>query len=112
MGGRDGVVEGLVPEAPAELGLPHKAVAEQDDLYLVLRLGSKVQLRKVGAQPRETVVVRFARENFLRYAGCMVDNQTAQAWVVCEGSTYHGWNCGPTAIKVEVLKYREFSHWG
>src|SRR6185436_7926510 len=50
MGGRLGLVERLAPEAPAELGLPDAAIAEQDHLHLVLGLGPKVELGEIGAQ--------------------------------------------------------------
>jgi hypothetical protein len=48
MGGFDGLVKGFVPEAPAELGLPHAAIAEKNHLHLVLGLGAEFQLGKVG----------------------------------------------------------------
>ena len=44
MGGRYGVVERLIPKATAKLGLPHAAIAEQNDFHLIFDLRRKVEL--------------------------------------------------------------------
>jgi len=72
MSGLDGIVERLCPETPAELGLPDTTVAKEDHLHLILGLSPKVQFRKIGAQPWETVVTEFVRENLPRNADCLV----------------------------------------
>src|SRR6202163_1663387 len=90
MGGLDGLVEGLAPDATAELSLPDAAVAEHDLLHLVLGLGSKVELGKVGAQPWEAVVVFIIRENLPRHTDHLVGNKFGQARAVCEDPNERG----------------------
>jgi hypothetical protein len=49
VGGLDRLVEELASEAQAELGLPDAAIAEENNLNLVLGFGPKGEFGKVGA---------------------------------------------------------------
>src|SRR5436305_7147842 len=69
MGGLHGFVKRLAPETPAELSLPHAAIAEKDQFHLILHFGPKVQLGEVGAQPWEAIVAGVVGENLPGDAG-------------------------------------------
>jgi hypothetical protein len=106
MGGRNGLVEGLTPEASTELSLPDAAVAEEDHLHLVLGLGPEVKLRKIGAQPWEAVVAVISRENLSRCAHRLIGKKSNQARVVSEGTKEYAWD-GLAVIEAEAPKSLE-----
>jgi hypothetical protein len=82
-----------------------ESLAEKNDLHLVLGLGCKVQLRKVGTQPWEAVVEKSARQHLQGHTRSLVCNKLGQVRVVHKYPKEVGWNRGPAAIKVERQKF-------
>jgi hypothetical protein len=87
MGGLNGFVERLVAKTPAELGLSYATITKKDDFHFVIDFRTKVELRKVGAQPREAVVSHgITRKQFRRYTDSAVDKEHRQVREVDESS--------------------------